>query len=213
MNRRLGERLGLVCGGSRPRFCWLYAPDQAYFVYDRDDRSLLRKSWADQTRPSGQPIGRAWLLAEWRRTRAFDHMGYGTGVRVPVAREYGYAPYFETAQPPDLLPTAELNQNFIRMIDMQLRKSIEFRADSVKLHAEEGRERAEREEEKNKREWVEMARGDWDSATGAFSNLEPGKRDGYFSFLNCETGPEAEARAEARKKERAMAQTSCGSAA
>jgi hypothetical protein len=121
-------------------------------------------------------------------------MGYGSGVRVPVAREYGYAPYFETALPPGILPSPELNQNFIQVISFQLDRSVERNENAVKLHAEEGREKAERAEEKNKRNWLEMAKGDWDSSTGAFGNVgAPGSRGGFMSFMNPETGPDSPA--------------------
>ena len=60
LHRRLAERLGRVCGGSIPRFSWQYAPDQPWLVYDRDERTVLKKSWADMPAPDGSPIGKSF---------------------------------------------------------------------------------------------------------------------------------------------------------
>jgi hypothetical protein len=75
LNRRLADALGSVA--TNPRFQWRFAPDEIWMVYDYDDRTLIKKSWADMPSPAGGPIGRAWLLAEWRVSTAIDHHGYG----------------------------------------------------------------------------------------------------------------------------------------
>lgn len=75
-NRRLGESLGMVCGGTLPRFAWHYAPAENFFVYDRDNRTLLRKSWADAPAPWPGTLGRVWLIAQWRASNAYDNMGF-----------------------------------------------------------------------------------------------------------------------------------------
>ncbi len=182
LNRRLGERLGLVCGGSLPRFSWLYAPDQPYFVYDRDDRSLLKKCWADATRCSGAPVGRAYVLAEWKRTTAYDHCGYGSGIRVPVAREFGYSPHFETALPPGILPTEEVNQNLIAEISRELDQSLEHDPDAVKHLAAEGADKAEAAKASEDKRWLESCKADYSEETGAFGNCSPGTAGGFLSW-------------------------------
>lgn len=75
-NRLLAERLGYVCSGSMPRFQWKYAPDEPMFFYGKDDRTLLKKSWADAPAPGGGTLGRVWLLAGWRVNSAIDNMGH-----------------------------------------------------------------------------------------------------------------------------------------
>jgi hypothetical protein len=75
LNRRLADALGSVA--TNPRFQWRFAPEEIWMVYDYDDRTLIKKSWADMPSPAGGPIGRAWLLAEWRVSTAIDHHGYG----------------------------------------------------------------------------------------------------------------------------------------
>lgn len=77
LNRRLGDHLGFVCGGSLPRFAWKYAPENPWLVYGRDNRTLIRKCWADQT-VLGTAIGKVWLLAIWDAARTTDDHGFGT---------------------------------------------------------------------------------------------------------------------------------------
>lgn len=76
LNQRLAESLGRVCSGTYPRFQWKYAPDELHIVYDRDNRTILRKSWAESPGPDGHPIGRSWLIAQWTISRAADNMGF-----------------------------------------------------------------------------------------------------------------------------------------
>lgn len=180
LNRRLGERLGLVCGGTLSRFAWKYAPDQPRFIYDRDNRTLLKRTWADAPAPDGQPIGKVWLLAEWRPNQAVDHFGFGDGVRVPAVREADYAPYFETALAPGVIPSAELTQNYIFAIDRQMQRSFESYMAEEK-HTQDGNLARERSA------WLETAREGYDAHVGAFGNCEPGTRHGYLSFMNNES--------------------------
>ena len=77
LNRRLHDALGSV-GGTQPRFQWCWAPDHLWLVYDFDDRTIVRKTWADMPSPAGGPIGKAWLLAEWRVSKAVDNHGFGS---------------------------------------------------------------------------------------------------------------------------------------
>ncbi len=180
LNRRLGERLGLVCGGSKPRFSWKYAPEQPRFVYDRDNRTLLKRSWADAPAPDGGTLGRVWLLAEWRKNNSFDHHGFGDGIRVPFIKEADYAPYFETALAPGAQPTEALTANYIAAIDQQMQTShADFIAEEA--YSTATNERRDRDEHR------ERSAIEYDKYTGAFGNLEPGKRDGYMSFQNVES--------------------------
>ncbi len=175
LNHRLGERLGFVCGGSKPRFAWKWAPDQPWFVYDRDDRTLLRKSWADAPSPAGEKVGRAWVLAECRPNKTVDHHGYGEGIRIPAVFDMAYKPYFETALPNGELPTERLNQNYIWWLDQQLEATI------PNLLAEEKYEDDQREKAAAEA-WNEAAYAMFDENTGAFGNCEPGARSGYMSL-------------------------------
>lgn len=187
LNRRLGESLGRVCGGALPRFCWKFAPHQPRFVYDTDDRTILKKSWADAPAPDGGVIGAVWVLAEWRMGKAEDHCGYGQGIRIAATGKPDYAPYYETALAPGKAPTDELTANYIWAIGDQLARSAEKRDDSFESYmAEEawtGQQNAARDREENR----ERSAGIYDRHTGAFGNLEPGKRDGWMSFQNVET--------------------------
>lgn len=188
LNRRLGESLGLVCGGSLPRFAWKWAPDQAHLVFDRDDRTLLKKTWADSPAPDGGVLGGVWVLAGWRESANVDNCGYGDGIRVPFIRSAGYAPYFETALVPGQTPTAELNQNYIWALDQQLQASAEFDRYSFDNYMNDERYSMDRNKARDREDWLEQARTGYDANTGAFGNCEPGRRDGFFSFQNVESG-------------------------
>ena len=180
LNRRLGESLGRVCSGTLPRFAWKYAPEQSYFVYDRDNRTLLKKTWADAPAPSGGTIGKTWLLAEWRVNNVSDHHGFSDALRIPAVHAAGYAPYFETALAPGQEPTPELNQNYIFALDKQLQSSFED-------YMTEERYTRDRNERRDSADWRETAAGQYDEFTGAFGNLDAGKRSGFMSFQNVES--------------------------
>jgi hypothetical protein len=187
LNRRLGEHLGLVCGGTLPRFAWKYAPDQARFVYAADNRTLLKRSWADAPAPAGGFLGKVWVLAEWRTSRAFDHFGFSDGVRVPFVREADYAPYLETALAQGVLPSDALTQNYIFALDQQLQKSAEHDPRSFENYMAEEKYTADRNKAQDSRDWLETARAGYDDHVGAFGNCAPGTRHGYLSFQNDET--------------------------
>lgn len=186
LNRRLGESLGMY--GSRPRFAWLWAPDQPRFVYSTDDRTVLKKCWADAPAPDGGIIGKVWLLAEWRKTKAADHCGYGEGLRIAVPNAVGYAPYYETALAPGREPSAELNANYISALRTMLDNSAEQRVDSFENYMGDERLTTDRNTRRDRDSNRERAAAEYDRYTGAFGNLEPGKRDGWMSFQNSESG-------------------------
>lgn len=180
LNRRLGEALGYR--GAQPRFSWRYAPDELWFTFDRDDRTLLKRTWAHRPGPAGGVIGRAWVLAEWRRSQVFDHFGFGDGMRVPFIREFGYEPYMETVLPEGAAPTDELTANYISAIRWQLDQSAEQKEDSFgNWMAEEAwtsQKNGERDRDVNR----ERAAAEYDKYTGAYGNLQPGQIDGWMSF-------------------------------
>lgn len=218
LNTRLGDSLGLVCGGSLPRFAWKYAPDMVWIVYGRDDRTVVKKTWADAPSASGGKVGKAWLLAEWRLNKSFDNHGFGdtcgkcngmgssteygitircrecdgkgtvAGVRVAVRSTSGYSPYFETALLPGQLPSNELNQNYVWAIRRQLDRSAMSRTDALDERMAEEKYIMERQNVVNRNEHLEASLAVYDENVGAFGNCEPGKRDGYMSFQNPESG-------------------------
>ncbi len=183
-NRRLGESLGLVCGGSLPRFAWKWAPDQPFFVYDRDNRTLIRKTWADAPAPGGGTLGKVWVLAQWRQNKTNDNFGHNGAIRVAVAQDAGYTPHLETAT--SAIPTPELNQNYIWALDRQLQASVEHDTRSFDNYMGEERYSMERNRAVDKRDWLEHARTGYDGQIGAFGNTQPGQRGGYMSFENIE---------------------------
>ena len=184
LNRRLAERLGRVCGGSIPRFSWQYAPDQPWLVYDRDERTVLKKSWADMPAPDGSPIGKSWLLAEWRPTTAQDHHGFGEGVRVAVGKAVGYAPYLETTLPAGCEPNDEVTAWMIAKIDRQLSVSagIVGMSESMDHYMGEEKYSADRNQAAFAKEHLERSRHVYDNNVGAFGNCEVGVGDGFLSW-------------------------------
>lgn len=191
LNKRLGETLGLVCGGSLPRFAWKYAPEQPRYVYDRDNRTLLKKTWADAPAPDGQVLGKVWLLAEWRPSRTFDHHGFSDAIRTPLIKDADYAPYFETALAPGDLPSVELNQNYIFALDHQLQNSLEHNPRAFTNYMAEEKYSADQVKAKDQAAWQETVQAGYDSHIGAFGNCEPGTRHGYLSFQNNESKDQA----------------------
>ncbi len=182
LNRRLGESLGRVCSGTLPRFAWKYAPEQPYFVYDRDDRTLLKKTWADAPAPDGGTLGKVWLLAEWRVNNVIDHHGFSDAIRIPSVHAAAYAPYFETALAPGREPTAELTANYVHALDHQLRNSAEHNDNSFNDYMTEERYTRDRNERLDRNAWQETAAAQYDEHTGAFGNCSPGTAGGFLSF-------------------------------
>lgn len=182
LNRRLGESLGRVCGGTLPRFVWKYAPDQPFFAYDTDNRTLLKKCWAEAPAPDGGMLGKVWVLAGWRPYDTYDHCGFGDGVRIPSVHSAGYSPYFETALAPGQEPTEAVTANYIWALDQQLQRSVEHDKRAFENYMAEEKYSADRNEARDKTRWRETAAAGYDNHVGAFGNCEPGKRDGYLSF-------------------------------
>lgn len=184
LNRRLAESLGRVCSGTFPRYKWFYAPEMPYFVYDRDDRTLLKRTWADAPGPDGNPIGKVWLLGGWRINKTLDHFGYGEGVRVPHVQKAGYAPHFETALPPGQPPNDEITAWIIHKIDAQLSISAEIVGEERSMDQYMAEEHYS--ELRNKRafanEHLERSRHVYDDNVGAFGNCEVGVGDGFLSW-------------------------------
>lgn len=185
LNRRLGDSLGMR--GSRSRYAWLWAPHQTRLVYDTDDRTIIKKSWADAPAPDGGVIGAVWVLAEWRIGKAEDHCGYGQGIRIAATGKPGYQPYYETALASGKIPTDELTANYIWAIGDQLSRSAEEKDDSFEQYMGNEAYTSARNDERDRDANRERAAAVYDRHTGAFGNLEPGKRDGWMSFQNVET--------------------------
>lgn len=177
LNKRLGDGLGMVCGGSLPRFAWRWAPDEPWFVYDRDDRTLLKRSWAEMPASDGGKIGRSWLLAEWRRSQVFDHHGFGVGLRVPFIKDFNYHPYLETVIPRGQEPDGALTANYI----WALRRMME-QAEDPEMYLADEKYAEEKQRKRFAAEHLEASRAEYDKYTGAFGNLQPGQVDGWMSF-------------------------------
>lgn len=188
LNRRLFERLGSVCGGSLPRFSWKYAPEELWITYSTDDRTLLRKTWADMAAPDGGTLGRVWVLAQWGKSKVFDHHGFGDGARIPFVREWGYQPYVETALAPGHMPDAAITQQLMWLLDRQLAASAEHKEGSFENYMGDEAWISRKNEEREKMANRERAAAEYDKYTGAFGNLEPGRRAGFISFENNESG-------------------------
>ena len=180
LNRRLGEGLGFVCGGARPRFAWLFAPNQVWLVYDRDDRTVIKKSWADMPAPNGGTIGKAWVLGQWRVSKAQDHHGYGDGVRVAVAREAGYTPHPETALSADSVPSDALTANYIRVIGDQMAKA-DSEDPADEFMAEE-KYIADRNDVRDRNLNRERSMHIYDDNVGALGNCDVGVGGGFLSW-------------------------------
>lgn len=183
LNRRLGEALGTVCGGTLPRFCWRHAPSEHYFVYDRDNRNVLKKRWADTIGPDAKPLGNSWVLAEWKVTKATDHMGFRSDIRMAVVRSAGYAPHLETAMARGVLPSEELNANYIWALRQQLDASAEQCGDgSFNNYLAEEKYTEMANNRRDRAAWLETAREGFDDNTGAMGNCVPGTAGGFLSF-------------------------------
>lgn len=182
LNSRLAAELGRSCSDSLPRFAWKWAPDQPWYVYDSDDRTVLKKSWADAPAPGGGTIGRAWLLAEWRPIKSEDHCGYGSGVRVAVPKSADYCPYFETTLAEGQIPTEALNANYIWALRKQLDMSAECREDSFAQYMAEEKysmlQRQDRDRTANRERAMHM----YDDNVGGFGNCTPGTAGGFLSW-------------------------------
>ncbi len=182
LNERLATDLGRTCGDAFPRFAWKWAPSQPWYVYDTDDRTILKKSWADAPAPGGGTIGRAWLLAEWRPIKSTDHCGHGEGIRIAVTKKADYCPYFETTLAEGHLPTEELNANYIWAIRRQLSVSAEQREDSFEQYMAEEAYTSLQNATRDRRANRERAMHVYDDNVGGFGNCVPGTAGGFLSW-------------------------------
>jgi hypothetical protein len=154
LNRALGV-LGYVRGGLLPRFCWMWAPDIPYWS-TRLDKVYVLCQWQ---RPE---------MSEWEWNRHFAG-------RHPYPANGMYHPFSETAIPASSL-TEELNQNYIRVLDLQMSRS--FAAHLSEVNAE-----VEKDREDDQTRWTEYVQ----DMNPAFGNFAPGTRGGFLSFGGTKT--------------------------
>lgn len=176
LNRRLGEGLGLVLGGSQPRFKWCKAEDCFYYLREGIGESFQRYCWADR-------IGKVWLLCQWDVPKFFDPRSGSTRIlnesdwwvtfkgAMPFPKNGEYRAQAETALAPGCMPTAELTANYIWAIDKQMSSSYEKQL--IENSTEIAMMRRERE---NK--FYEQA----NDLTPAFGSWASGERGGHVSF-------------------------------
>lgn len=210
LNRRLGERLGLV-DGRMPRFKWLWAPDQPWMVFSRDDQTLVKKCWGDMAAPDGAVVGRAWVLAQWKRSTVFDHHGFGsicaecsgegyrsyslhgrircqscdgkgriTVMRIPFVREWDYAPHLETIIGHGQVPTAELTANYCWALTDMMEKA--EKKDAYEQRMGDEAWIGQKNAERDKIANRERSMAIYDDNVGAFGNCLPGTAGGFMSF-------------------------------
>jgi hypothetical protein len=189
LNRRLRERFGAVRGGEviGGRLQWKYAPDQPWITYGRDDRTIIRRSWASMPDGNGQPLGRVWMPAFWMRSTVFDHFGFRPEVRIPFISEWRYLPEPKLALPEGIVPTERINEWLMANFERELLASIEFRKDSFEQYMGEEAWNQQQNEIRNKLANRERSYAEYDRWTGAMGNLEPGNRGGWMSFQNNES--------------------------
>lgn len=100
LNQRLGERLGLVCGGTKPRFQWMFGPDMPY--------------WRAR-------LGKVWVLCSWQKPVMSERDWLkNMGDRFPYPANGMWHPNSETKLPPGVEPTEALTQMIIATIDRQM---------------------------------------------------------------------------------------------
>ena len=103
LNRRLGERLGRVCGGTRPRFQWCWGPDMPY--------------WRNR-------LGNVWVLCGWQKpalseaewAREFEG-------RCPYPSGGMWHPYAETQLPVGVEPSEPLTAWLMHVLDEQMSRT------------------------------------------------------------------------------------------
>ncbi len=177
LNRRLGEGLGLVKGGSMPRFRWVFSPDSVYYMKSETSYDFERKCWADR-------IGKVWMLAQWRMPTWFNPKTNEAKViteqewwnrfhgMMPYPNNGEYHPHPETALPPGSLPTLDITQNYIWALDQQQSRGFFGHLDDVNVDLALEKARFRREV------WVPMVQND----APAFNNWDSGRRGGHVSF-------------------------------
>jgi hypothetical protein len=158
LNRRLGESLGYVQGGSVPRFQWISGPNIPYFPHHD------AKYYLCQFKPT------EWSESEW-------HVNFRG--RYPYVRGF-YHVHGETAVPYGSL-TEQLNANYIWALDRQI--SLEL-AD----HLYQIKQEIERDQKRDKEDWLDYCMGDAENSglnsvgsVGALTRV-PGTRGDSISF-------------------------------
>jgi hypothetical protein len=129
LNRKLGDALGRVRGGSEPRFCWCWAPDLLY--------------WRNR-------LGKVWVLCQWQLPSMTRHeWAREFEDRLPYPANGMYHAHAETALAPGRLPSEALTQNYIRALDQQMSTSYGQQLISVQ-------DDVEADQAQNYERWVEM---------------------------------------------------------
>lgn len=111
LNRKLGDALGYVRGGTEPRFMWKWAPDIPYW---------------------GKVVGPSWVLCQWGRPQwsRYDWKKE-FGDRYPYPANGMHHAHPETALERGQLPNEYLTQNYIWALDIQMETSYEKQLISV----------------------------------------------------------------------------------
>lgn len=128
LNRRLGESLGMVCGGRQPRYRWAWGPDLMYWS------RLLGQQW----------VMTFWGKPEWSEERWNKEFAG----RYPYPANGMYHAYCEWALPVGVPPTGELTQKAIRLLGNQMETTQEREMRSV-------RDDMARQEQQRDDEWTE----------------------------------------------------------
>lgn len=147
LNRRLGESLGLVCGGTLPRYRWAWAPDMPYWS------RFLSEQW----------VMTHWDKPNWteeRWTKEFEG-------RYPYPANGMYHAYCEWALPVGVAPTGEFTQKAIRLLGEQMETDLERETRSVT-------EAMQRQEERFDGEWTEFVQNQNYSALDEFEMVGAG---------------------------------------
>jgi hypothetical protein len=151
LNQRLGDMLGMVASGTLPRFAWKHSSEMP-MVEER--------------------IGPRWLLTEWRRpSMSPAQWAANSGGKHPYPASGWYHPYYETALPIGLEPTADLTQKAIYQFDKQMSTTYESQLLTAnnEIEAERGYranphggyDRLSREEDNStdRKEWIDRVQG------------------------------------------------------
>ena len=103
LNRHLGDSLGRVCGGTQPRFQWMFSSDMPY--------------WRTRMEP-------VWVMCYWR-TPVMSEAQWAKyfGGSVPYPTRGMYHPYGNLRVPQGMLPTAAMTAKFIRAADAQMSRT------------------------------------------------------------------------------------------
>lgn len=128
LNRRLAERLGMVCGGTQPRFKWMLATDDTYW---------------------GPKLGDVWVLCQWKVNQysreKWDAMYEGRRAYRPAFHQV----QAETKLAPGRYPSEEDTDYYVREIDRQLSAEEEQVCKDLE-------EEVARDADKDYEEWVAM---------------------------------------------------------